>query len=112
MLSVNYVRRGLAGLEADSDAMARDLDGAWAVLGEPIQSAMRALAAQGVPGMDAPYERLRELTRGRHVDASAMQEFIAGLGLPPEVEKRLVALTPASYTGLAAQLVQQLDPPD
>jgi adenylosuccinate lyase len=112
LLSIDNVRRGLAGLEADPDAMARDLDGAWAVLGEPIQSAMRALAAQGVPGMDAPYERLRELTRGRHVDASAMQEFIAGLGLPPEVEKRLVALTPASYTGLAAQLVQQLDPPD
>jgi adenylosuccinate lyase len=111
LLSIDNVRRGLAGLEADADAMARDLDGAWEVLGEPIQSAMRALAAQGIPGMDAPYERLRELTRGRRVDATAMQDFIAGLGLPPEVEKRLTALTPASYTGLAAQLVQQLDAP-
>jgi adenylosuccinate lyase len=112
LLSIDNVRRGLAGLEADPDAMAHDLDGAWEVLGEPIQSAMRALAAQGVPGMDAPYERLRKLTRGRRVDAAAMQEFIASLGLPPEVEKRLTALTPASYTGLAAQLVQQLDAPD
>jgi adenylosuccinate lyase len=112
LLSIDNVRRGLAGLDADPDAMASDLDGAWEVLGEPIQSAMRALAAQGVPGMEAPYERLRELTRGRRVDAAAMQDFIAGLGLPPEVEKRLTELTPASYTGLAAQLVQQLDASD
>jgi adenylosuccinate lyase len=112
LLSIDNVRRALAGLESDPDAMARDLDGAWEVLGEPIQSAMRALAAQGIPGMDTPYERLRELTRGRRVDAAAMQEFIVGLGLPPDVEKRLSALTPASYTGLAAQLVQQLDAPD
>jgi adenylosuccinate lyase len=112
LLSIDNVRRGLAGLDADQDAMARDLDAAWEVLGEPIQSAMRALAAQGVPGMNAPYERLRELTRGRRVDAAAMQEFIAGLGLPPEVEKRLTALTPSSYTGLASQLVQHLDAAD
>jgi adenylosuccinate lyase len=112
LLSIDNVRRGLAGLDADQDAMARDLDTAWEVLGEPIQSAMRALAAQGVPGMNAPYERLRELTRGRRVDAAAMQEFIAGLGLPPEVEKRLTALTPSSYTGLASQLVQHLDAAD
>ena len=64
LLSIDNVRRGLAGLEADPAAMARDLDAAWEVLGEPIQSAMRALAVQGVPGMDAPYERLKELTRG------------------------------------------------
>jgi adenylosuccinate lyase len=111
LLSIDNVRRGLAGLEVDAAALQRDLDAAWEVLGEPIQSAMRALAAQGVPGMDAPYERLKELTRGRRVDAAAMQEFIVGLGLPPAVEKRLVALTPASYTGLAAHLVHQLDAP-
>ena len=47
--------------------MAADLDANWEVLGEPIQSAMRALGAQGVPGMDQPYERLKELTRGRRI---------------------------------------------
>jgi adenylosuccinate lyase len=111
LLSIDNVRRGLAGLEADPAAMQRDLDGAWEVLGEPIQSAMRALAAQGLPGMDAPYERLKELTRGRRVDESAMREFIGGLGLPADVEKRLQALTPAAYVGLAAQLVDYLSPP-
>jgi adenylosuccinate lyase len=111
LLSIDNVRRGLAGLEADPAAMRRDLDAAWEVLGEPIQSAMRALAVQGIEGMDAPYERLRELTRGRRVDAVAMHEFIGGLGLPADVEKRLQAMTPASYTGLAAHLVDYLDAP-
>ena len=49
--------------------MAADLDANWEVLGEPVQSAMRALAAQGVPGMEEPYERLKELTRGRRIGA-------------------------------------------
>jgi adenylosuccinate lyase len=111
LLSINNVRRGLAGLEADPGAMSRDLDQAWEVLGEPIQSAMRALAVQGFEGMDEPYERLKELTRGRKVDAEAMHQFIGGLGLPPDVEKRLQAMTPASYTGLAAELVDYLDAP-
>ncbi len=88
--------------------MRRDLDAAWEVLGEPVQSAMRALAAQGVPGMDEPYERLKELTRGRRVTPEAMHEFIGGLGLPPDVEKRLQALTPSSYVGLAGRLVDFL----
>ena len=111
LLSIDNVRRGLAGLEADPAAMQRDLDASWEVLGEPIQSAMRALAAQGIEGMDAPYERLKELTRGRRVDEAAMHEFIAGLGLPPDVEKRLQAMTPASYVGLADRLVDYLEPP-
>jgi adenylosuccinate lyase len=111
LLSIDNVRRGLAGLEADPEAMSRDLDQAWEVLGEPIQSAMRALAVQGFEGMDEPYERLKELTRGRKVDAEAMHQFIGGLGLPPDVEKRLQAMTPASYTGLAAGLVDYLDAP-
>jgi adenylosuccinate lyase len=112
LLSIDNVRRGLSGLEADAVAMQRDLDLSWEVLGEPIQSAMRALSAQGVEGMDEPYERLKELTRGRRVTAEAMHEFISGLGLPPDVEKRLQALTPASYVGLAARLVDYLDTAD
>ena len=108
LLAIDNVCRGLAGLDAVPERMAQDLDGNWEVLAEPIQSAMRALAARGVPGMDNPYERLKELTRGRRIGAAELREFVVGLGLPPEVQERLVALTPASYTGLAEHLVRHL----
>ena len=108
LLAIDNVCRGLAGLDAVPERMAQDLDGNWEVLAEPIQSAMRALAARGVPGMDNPYERLKELTRGRRIGAAELREFVVGLGLPPEVQERLVALTPASYTGLAERLVRHL----
>ncbi|MEI2765005.1 MAG: adenylosuccinate lyase [Dermatophilaceae bacterium] len=110
LLAVDNVRRGLAGLDPVHSAMAADLDANWEVLAEPIQSAMRALAAAGVPGMAQPYERLKELTRGRRVDATTLREFVRGLGLPAAVEARLLALTPASYVGLAPALVDYLEP--
>jgi adenylosuccinate lyase len=88
--------------------MAADLDANWEVLAEPIQSVMRALAARGVEGMTNPYERLKELTRGRRIGQAELVEFVRGLGLPAEEEERLVALTPAGYTGIAAQLVDHL----
>ena len=109
LLAIDNARRGLAGLDADPTAMAADLDANWEVLGEPVQSAMRAASVAGVPGMENPYERLKELTRGHRVDGAAMREFIAGLGLPDDVAARLAAMTPASYTGAAAQLVEFLD---
>ena len=56
-----------------------------------------------------PYERLKELTRGRRVDAEMLREFVLGLRLPAEAEKRLLELTPATYTGLASALVAHLD---
>ena len=108
LLAIDNVRRGLAGLDAVPEAMLRDLDQNWEVLGEAVQSAMRALAAQGVPGMEEPYERLKQLTRGRRVDGPALRAFVAGLGLPTEVEQRLSELTPAGYTGLAGRLVDHL----
>ncbi len=108
LVALDNVRRGLAGLAAAPDAMAADLDANWEVLGEAVQSAMRAAGIAGTPGMDAPYERLKELTRGRRVDGPAMREFIDGLGLPADVRERLVALTPATYTGCASQLVDYL----
>ena len=109
LLAVDNVRRGLAGLDVDRDALARDLDANWEVLGEAVQQAMRAASIAGATGMEDPYERLKELTRGRRVDGPGMREFIAGLGLPDDVEARLLALEPATYTGLAASLVQHLD---
>jgi adenylosuccinate lyase len=110
LLAVDNLRRGLAGLDVAPQALADDLDSNWEVLAEPIQSVMRALAVAGVPGMENPYERLKELTRGRRIGAAELKEFVEHLGLPPEVEARLVALTPGTYTGLAAELVEHYLP--
>ncbi|MGN6413879.1 adenylosuccinate lyase [Flexivirga sp.] len=109
VLAIDNVARGLAGLDAVPEKMAADLDANWEVLGEPIQSAMRALGAQGVPGMEQPYERLKELTRGRRISDADLREFVRGLGLPAEVEERFLTMTPATYVGLAPQLVTFLD---
>jgi adenylosuccinate lyase len=110
ILAIDNVSRGLDGLDAVPDAMAADLEANWEVLGEPIQSAMRALGARGVPGMEEPYERLKELTRGRRIGREDLVEFVRDLGLPTDVEERLAALTPAAYVGLAPELVEHLSP--
>ncbi len=101
LLAIDNTRRGLAGLDADADAMARDLDANWEVLGEAVQSVMR------VHGLDQPYERLKELTRGQRVDAARLRAFVDTLSLPDDARERLIALTPATYTGLAAELVDR-----
>jgi adenylosuccinate lyase len=102
LLAVDNVRRGLAGLDADPAAIARDLDENWEVLGEAVQSVMR------VHGLDQPYERLKELTRGRRVDRDGLRAFVESLGLPDDARDRLLALTPATYVGLAPGLVDLL----
>jgi len=108
LLAIDNVGRGLSGLDAVPEAMAADLDANWEVLGEPIQSVMRALGAQGVAGMDEPYERLKELTRGRRIGQPELVEFVRGLGLPEDVEERVAAMTPATYVGMAPELVDLL----
>ena len=100
-LAMRAALRGLGRVEPDADAMATDLDGNWEVLAEAVQTVMRRY------GLPEPYERLKELTRGARVDAAAMRTFVSGLGLPAEAEARLLALTPATYTGIAAQLVER-----
>ena len=109
LLAIDNLRRGISGVDSNPAVLARDLDQAWEVLGEPIQQAMRAAEIAGATGMGNPYERLKELTRGRKVTAQDMREFIKGLGIPREVEERLLALTPAHYVGVAPQLVDFLD---
>ena len=109
LLAIDNAGRGLAGLDAVPAAMAADLDANWEVLAEPIQSAMRALGAQGVDGMESPYERLKELTRGHRITGDDLREFVSGLGLPPDVERRFLEMTPQTYLGLAPQLVDYLD---
>lgn len=108
LLAISNVAKGLDGLDVNPTQLDADLDANWEVLGEPIQSAMRAAGIAGTPGMENPYERLKDLTRGRRIGASDVVEFVRGLDLPADVEERLVALTPASYTGLAEDLVSFL----
>jgi adenylosuccinate lyase len=97
------IRSALAGLEkvqADADALARDLDDAWEVLGEAVQTVMRC------HGIAEPYEKLKELTRGRKVTREILHGFIEQLEIPAEAKQRLLELTPASYTGFAARLAR------
>ena len=109
LLAISNLRRGLAGLDVDAETMAADLEVNWEVLGEAVQSVMRTLGIQGATGMDNPYERLKDLTRGHRVDGEGMREFIGSLGLQEAERERLLALTPHTYVGYAAALVDHLD---
>ncbi|WP_417218481.1 adenylosuccinate lyase [Arthrobacter sp.] len=108
LLAISNVAKGLQRLDVAEDVLAEDLDHNWEVLGEAIQMVMRAEAIAGTPGMENPYERLKELTRGHRVDAERMQEFVAGLGLGAEAAARLKELTPGTYNGIASDLVDHL----
>src|SRR6478736_4923071 len=108
LLAISNVAKGLDRLDVAENVLAADLDTNWEVLGEAIQMVMRAEAIAGVPGMENPYERLKDLTRGQRVDAARMQEFVQGLGLSADAEARLLALTPGKYTGIADKLVDHL----
>jgi adenylosuccinate lyase len=97
LLAYESSLRGIAKLEVDSARLKQDLDDNWEVLAEAIQTVMRR---HGVP---EPYEKLKELTRGRTgIDRNVLQAFILTLDIPEEAKKRLLALTPATYTGNAA----------
>ncbi len=108
LLAISNVAKGLDRLSVPADVLAADLDQNWEVLGEAIQMVMRAEAIAGVEGMENPYERLKELTRGHRVDAERMKEFVSGLGLSHDAEARLLALTPGNYNGIAGKLVDHL----
>ena len=94
--------RGLGKLEVDAARMADELDANWEVLGEAIQTVMRR---HGLPN---PYEQLKELTRGKRLNAEALRTFIAGLALPEAERKRLLALTPDTYIGKAEELARKI----
>jgi len=92
--------RGLAKLEADRARLAEDLDANWEVLGEAVQQVMRR---HGVP---EAYEKLKALTRGKRLGRRELAAFVKALPIPPDSRKRLLALTPGGYTGLAAKLAK------
>jgi adenylosuccinate lyase len=98
MLSFAALTAGLGKIELDPKRVAADLERAWEVLGEAVQTVMRA------HGLKDPYERLKSFTRGRPIDQTAMREFIASLELPEAEKGRLLSLEPATYVGLAPEL--------
>ena len=101
LLAWRSALRGLSKISPDEARIARDLDGAWEVLGEAVQTVLRA---QGVPN---GYELLKDFTRGRPIDGPLLAGFIASLPIAAEQRARLAALTPATYLGLAAQLASR-----
>jgi adenylosuccinate lyase len=94
--------KGLGKLEVDGEKMDADLDGSWEVLSEAIQTVMRRY------GVDQPYEKLKELTRGKRIDRESLQAFVDGLEIPEEARNRLKALTPASYLGNATTQARKI----
>lgn len=94
--------KGITKLEVDTERLLADLDANWEVLAEPIQTVMRRY------GIDSPYERLKELTRGRQVNQAAIRDFIENLDLPAEVKIQLQELTPATYIGNAAEQARKI----
>jgi len=100
LIAIRSTAKGLGKLELNEEKLAEDLDRNWEVLAEPIQTVMRKV------GMDRPYERLKELTRGRRVTAEIMREFVSALPLPAADKARLMKLTPATYVGIAAKLAR------
>jgi adenylosuccinate lyase len=102
LIALESLKRGIGKLEIDARAIADDLDRNWEVLAEPIQTVMRRY------GVEAPYEKLKELTRGQKIDADAVHRFIAELEIPDAARQRLLALTPATYIGNAAEQANKI----
>jgi len=102
LLGYDSLQRGLGKIEINEAALADDLDQAWEVLAEPIQTVMRRY------GLPEPYERLKALTRGKAMTRESVLAFLDTLELPAAERERLKAMTPGSYTGLAAALARRL----
>jgi adenylosuccinate lyase len=102
VLAYQSLATGLSKLEINEPAIAADLDSSWEVMAEPIQTVMRRF------GLPQPYEQLKKFTRGEAMTRELMQGFIAGLDLPEAEKERLLAMTPASYVGKAAELARRV----
>jgi len=102
LLAYSSTIKGLSKLELNEAKLAADLDNAWEVLAEPIQTVMRKA------GIEKPYEKLKELTRGKAMDEVAIYDFIKSLDLTEKNKDRLLKMTPSSYIGRAIQIVDEL----
>ncbi|CNH72118.1 adenylosuccinate lyase [Yersinia aldovae] len=102
LIAYQATLKGISKLEVNQAHLLDELEHNWEVLAEPIQTVMRRY------GIEKPYEKLKELTRGKRVDAAGMQAFIDSLALPEEEKTRLKAMTPANYIGRATTMVDEL----
>jgi adenylosuccinate lyase len=102
VLAYDSSLRGLNKLEANEARLREDLDACWEVLAEPVQTVMRRY------GIENPYEQLKDLTRGKGIEKEALQAFIKGLAIPEADKQRLLAMTPASYVGMASELAKRI----
>ncbi len=102
VLAYQSLATGLGKLELNREALAADLDTSWEVLAEPIQTVMRRYGVQGA------YEKLKEVTRGQTVTAEDLHRLIRSLEIPEADKQRLLAMTPGSYTGKAAELAKRV----
>jgi adenylosuccinate lyase len=102
VLAYNSLGVGLNKLELNREALSDDLNSSWEVLAEPIQTVMRRYGVQGA------YEKLKEVTRGKTVKAEDLHALIRSLEIPEAEKTRLLAMTPGSYIGLAAELAKRV----
>ena len=102
VLAYQSLSTGLGKLEINQAAIAKDLDAAWEVMAEPVQTVMRRF------GLPEPYEQLKAFTRGEPMTRELMQGFITKLEIPEVDKRRLLTMTPASYTGMAAKLARRV----
>ncbi|KQO61296.1 adenylosuccinate lyase [Curtobacterium sp. Leaf261] len=109
LLALDNLRRGLGEVLVNETRLAEDLDGNWEVLAEAIQTVIRAEVTAGQSDIEDPYALLKELTRGRRVGRAELVSFVNGLDISDGAKARLTNLTPGTYTGLADELVSQLD---
>lgn len=102
LIAISSSLKGLRKLQADPVVIGADIDAAWEVLAEPIQTVMRRY------GIAEPYEKLKALTRGQAVTKALLQDFIQTLDIPEAEKTRLLAMTPSNYTGIAMSLAKKL----
>ena len=103
LIAYGAALKGVGKLELNAARLAQDLDNSWEVLAEPIQTVMRRY------GIEQPYEKLKELTRGQDMSKAVIQAFVAKLDIPEEARKELLALTPASYIGNAVAQARAIE---
>ena len=108
MVALDNLERGLGEFSVNTSALAADLDGNWEILGEAIQTVIRAEITAGRSSIADPYALLKELTRGRRIGQAELVEFVDALDIGADAKARLRALTPADYSGLASGLVDFL----
>jgi adenylosuccinate lyase len=102
LIAYASIAKGIGKLETNEEKLLADLDSSWEVLAEPIQTVMRRY------GIDEPYEKLKELTRGQTINAQVLADFVKDLDMPDEAKQALAELTPMTYTGDAEKLAKDI----